>query len=431
MEIKRDYYLKKLVDKKENGRIKIITGIRRCGKSYLLCKLYKEYLLSHGVKEHQIISLALDDIDNLEYRNPFRLNEYIKEKTKNKHRMYYIFIDEIQLSAAVRNPYIDSTEENVTFVDVLLGLMKYSNLDIYVTGSNSKMLSSDVLTQFRDRGDEIHVNPLSFAEVYDVFENRALAFEHYTVYGGMPYIYSLQSDEEKNQYLKDLFQETYIKDVLERNNIQNEREVLELLLDFTSSAIGSLTNPTKLSRRFLSEKQISISSNTISKYLGFFEEAYVLYHANRYDVKGSRYFSTPLKYYFADIGLRNARLNFRQVEDTHIMENIIYNDLLRRGYNIDVGVVEKDYKKNGIRKKVQLEVDFIINKGHQRYYIQSALNVDSAEKREQETASLKNIDDSFKKIVIVRKPIIPKHDNDGILYLGVEDFLLNDASIDL
>lgn len=431
MEIKRDYYLKKLVDKKENGRIKIITGIRRCGKSYLLCKLYKEYLLSHGVKEHQIISLALDDIDNLEYRNPFRLNEYIKEKTKNKHRMYYIFIDEIQLSAAARNPYIDSTEENVTFVDVLLGLMKYSNLDIYVTGSNSKMLSSDVLTQFRDRGDEIHVNPLSFAEVYDVFENKALAFEHYTVYGGMPYIYSLQSDEEKNQYLKDLFQETYIKDVLERNNIQNEREVLELLLDFTSSAIGSLTNPTKLSRRFLSEKQISISSNTISKYLGFFEEAYVLYHANRYDVKGSRYFSTPLKYYFADIGLRNARLNFRQVEDTHIMENIIYNDLLRRGYNIDVGVVEKDYKKNGIRKKVQLEVDFIINKGHQRYYIQSALNVDSAEKREQETASLTSIDDSFKKIVIVRKPIIPKHDNDGILYIGVEDFLLNDASIDL
>lgn len=431
MEIKRDYYLKKLVDKKENGRIKIITGIRRCGKSYLLCKLYKEYLLSHGVKEHQIISLALDDIDNLEYRNPFRLNEYIKEKTKNKHRMYYIFIDEIQLSAAVRNPYIDSTEENVTFVDVLLGLMKYSNLDIYVTGSNSKMLSSDVLTQFRDRGDEIHVNPLSFAEVHDVFENKALAFEHYTVYGGMPYIYSLQSDEEKNQYLKDLFQETYIKDVLERNNIQNEREVLELLLDFTSSAIGSLTNPTKLSRRFLSEKQISISSNTISKYLGFFEEAYVLYHANRYDVKGSRYFSTPLKYYFADIGLRNARLNFRQVEDTHIMENIIYNDLLRRGYNIDVGVVEKDYKKNGIRTKSQLEVDFVINKGHQRYYIQSALNVDSPEKREQETASLTNIDDSFKKIVIVRKPIIPKHDNDGILYIGVEDFLLNDASIDL
>jgi len=309
--------------------------------------LYQEYLLSKGVKENQIISIALDEIDNLEYRNPFRLNEYIKEKTKNRNQKYYIFIDEIQFSVAVRNPYIDSQEKSVTFVDVLLGLMKNSNLDIYVTGSNSKMLSSDVLTQFRDRGDEIRVNPLSFVEVYDLYENKELAFEHYTVYGGMPYIYRLKSDEEKNQYFKDLFKETYIKDILERNNIQNEKEVLELLLDFTSSAIGSLTNPTKLSRRFMSEKQIKISSNTItiSKYLSFFEEAYVIYHVNRYDVKGSRYFSTPLKYYFADIGLRNARLNFRQVEDTHIMENIIYNDLLRRGYNIDVGVVVRKRRK--------------------------------------------------------------------------------------
>lgn len=431
MIIKRDYYLKKIIDKRDNGRIKIITGIRRCGKSYLLFNLYQEYLLSKGVRENQIISIALDEIDNLAYRNPFRLNEYIKEKTKNRNTKYYIFIDEIQLSIAVSNPYVDSKEENVTFVDVLLGLMKCSNLDIYVTGSNSKMLSSDVLTQFRDRGDEIHVNPLSFAEVYDLYENKELALEHYTVYGGMPYIYSLKNDEEKNQYLKDLFQETYIKDILERNNIQNEKEVLELLLDFTSSAIGSLTNPTKLSRRFLSEKQIKISSNTISKYLSFFEEAYVIYHVNRYDVKGSRYFSTPLKYYFADIGLRNARLNFRQVEDTHIMENIIYNDLLRRGYNVDVGVVEHDFKKAGNRSKVQLEVDFVVNKGHQRYYIQSALNVDSAEKREQETASLKKIGDSFKKIVIVRKHMIPRHDNDGILYIGVEDFLLNESSIDL
>ena len=259
--------------------------------------------------------------------------------------MYYIFIDEIQLSEAVSNPYIDSKEKNVTFVDVLLGLMKRNNVDIYVTGSNSKMLSSDVLTQFRDRGNEIHANPLSFAEVYGLYENKESAFEHYIVYGGMPYIYSLKSDEEKNQYLKDLFRETYIKDILERNNIQNEKEVLELLLDFTSSAIGSLTNPTKLSRRFLSEKQINISSNTISRYLTYFEEVYVIYHANRYDVKGARYFSTPLKYYFADIGLRNSRLNFRQVEETHIMENIIYNDLIRRGYNIDVGVIEYDFKK--------------------------------------------------------------------------------------
>lgn len=431
MIIKRDFYLNKIIDKRENGRIKIITGIRRCGKSYLLFNLYQEYLLSQGIKEEQIISIALDEIDNLEYRNPFRLNEYIKEKTKNRNQMYYIFIDEIQLSEAVSNPYIDSKEKNITFVDVLLGLMKRNNVDIYVTGSNSKMLSSDVLTQFRDRGNEIHVNPLSFAEVYDLYKNKESAFEHYIVYGGMPYIYSLKSDEEKNQYLKDLFKETYIKDILERNNVQNEKEVLELLLDFTSSAIGSLTNPTKLSRRFLSEKRINISSNTISKYLAYFEEAYVIYHANRYDVKGARYFSTPLKYYFADIGLRNARLNFRQVEETHIMENIIYNELLRRGYNIDVGVIEYDFKEDGNRRKVQLEVDFVINKGHKRYYIQSALNVDSIEKKEQETASLKKIDDSFRKIVVVRNHIIPRYDDNGILYIGVEDFLLDEAIMDL
>ena len=426
MIIKRDYYLNKIIDKKENGRIKIITGIRWCGKSYLLFNLYHEYLLSNGIEENQIITIALDDIDNLKYRNPFILNEYIKEKTKNKNLTYYIFIDEIQLSVSIKNPYIDSEEKIVTFVDVLLGLMKQSNLDIYVTGSNSKMLSSDVLTQFRDRGDEIHVNPLSFKEVYDLYENKELAFEHYKVYGGMPYIYNLKNDEEKYQYLKELFKETYIKDILERNNIQNEKEVLELLLNFISSSIGSLTNPTKLARRFLSEKKININSNTISKYLNMFEEAYLIYHSYRYDVKGSRYFSTPLKYYFADIGLRNARLNFRQIEDTHIMENIIYNDLIRRGYNVDVGIIEHSFKEEGNRKKVQLEIDFIINKGHERYYIQSALNIDNIEKREQETTSLKKINDSFKKIVIVRNRIIPRYDNDGIFYIGIEDFLLTE-----
>ncbi|VWL85274.1 hypothetical protein OMES3154_00557 [Oceanivirga miroungae] len=387
--------------------------------------------MSTGINEQQIISIALDEIDNLDYRNPFRLNEYIKEKCKENNLKYYIFIDEIQLSETVRNPYSESKEKNVTFVDVLLGLMKKENLDIYVTGSNSKMLSFDVLTQFRDRGDEIHIDPLSFSEVCDLFENKDLAFEHYTLYGGMPYIYRLESDEEKSRYLKDLFKETYIKDIIERNNIQNDKEVLEILLDFISSAIGSLTNPTKLSRRFLSEIQTKISSNTISRYLSFFEEAYILYSANRYDVKGSRYFSTPLKYYFADIGLRNARLNFRQVEQTHIMENIIYNELLSRGYNIDVGLVEYDYKKDGIRKKIQLEVDFVINKGHQRYYIQSALNIDSEEKKEQETASLRKIDDSFKKIVIVKNSIIPRYDDNGILYIGVKEFLLNKTFLEL
>ncbi|WP_341501080.1 ATP-binding protein [Mesomycoplasma ovipneumoniae] len=431
MIIKRDFYLNQIIDKKENDRIKIITGIRRCGKSYLLFNLYRDYLLSSGIKENQIITIALDQIDNIEYRNPFRLNEYIKKKTKNINKMYYIFIDEIQLSENVSNPYVESKEKNITFVDVLLSLMKHSNLDIYITGSNSKMLSSDLLTQFRDRGDQVHVNPLSFAEVYELFDDKSEAFEHYFVYGGMPHIYKLQNDEQKSHYLKQLFQQTYIKDILERNKIHNEQQILEILLDFTSSNIGSLTNPSKLANRFLSEKQIHISSNTIFKYLKFFEESYIIQCAYRYDVKGSKYFSTPLKYYFSDIGLRNARLNFRQIENTHIMENIIYNDLLRRGYNIDIGVVEHEFKNGSTRKKIQLEIDFVINKGHKRYYIQSALNIDDLEKKEQEITSLKKINDSFKKIVIVRNKIIPKHDENGILYIGLEDFLLNESIIDL
>ncbi|MDW2923316.1 ATP-binding protein [Mesomycoplasma ovipneumoniae] len=431
MIIKRDFYLNQIIDKKENDRIKIITGIRRCGKSYLLFNLYRDYLLSSGIKENQIITIALDQIDNIEYRNPFRLNEYIKKKTKNINKMYYIFIDEIQLSENVSNPYIGSNEKNITFVDVLLGLMKHSNLDIYITGSNSKMLSSDLLTQFRDRGDQVHVNPLSFAEVYELFDDKSEAFEHYFVYGGMPHIYKLQNDEQKSHYLKQLFKQTYIKDILERNQIYNEQQILEILLDFTSSNIGSLTNPSKLANRFLSEKQIHISSNTIFKYLKFFEESYIIHCAYRYDVKGSKYFSTPLKYYFSDIGLRNARLNFRQIENSHIMENIIYNDLLRRGYNIDIGVVEHEFKNGSTRKKIQLEIDFVINKGHKRYYIQSALNIDNLEKKEQEITSLKKINDSFKKIVIVRNKIIPKHDENGILYIGLEDFLLNESIIDL
>ncbi len=431
MIIKRDFYLNQIIDKKENDRIKIITGIRRCGKSYLLFNLYRDYLLSSGVKENQIITIALDQIDNIEYRNPFRLNEYIKKKTKNINKMYYIFIDEIQLSENVSNPYIESNEKNITFVDVLLSLMKHSNLDIYITGSNSKMLSSDLLTQFRDRGDQVHVNPLSFAEVYELFDDKSEAFEHYFVYGGMPHIYKLQNDEQKSHYLKQLFKQTYIKDILERNKIHNEQQILEILLDFTSSNIGSLTNPSKLANRFLSEKQIHISSNTIFKYLKFFEESYIIQRAYRYDVKGSKYFSTPLKYYFSDVGLRNARLNFRQIENSHIMENIIYNDLLRRGYNIDIGVVEHEFKNGSTRKKIQLEIDFVINKGHKRYYIQSAFNIDNLEKKEQEITSLKKINDSFKKIVIVRNKIIPKHDENGILYIGLEDFLLNESIIDL
>lgn len=424
--IQRERYLNKLINKKNNGRVKIITGIRRCGKSYLLFNLYKNYLLSLGIKEEQILSFALDSVDDMEFRHPLRLNEYIKEKTKNKKKKYYIFIDEIQFSFALPNPYSENQEDKITFVDVLLGLMKQEHLDIYVTGSNSKMLSKDILTQFRDRGDEIKVQPLSFAEAYPLYANSSMALQEYMIYGGMPYVFSLKNEEEKAEYLKKLFQETYIKDILERNRIYNEKEILEVLLNFTSSAIGSLTNPSKLSKRFLSEKKVNINSHTLSNYLEYFEDAYILSSAHRFDVKGSRYFSTPLKYYFSDLGLRNARLNFRQIEETHLMENLLYNELILRGYNVDVGVVEQEIVREGVRKKVQLEVAFVVNKGSQRVYIQSALSVESPEKKEQEIASLKKISDAFKKIVVLRHSIVPRYDENGIFYVGLEEFLLNE-----
>ena len=425
MIIERKQYLDELIKKKDNGRIKIITGIRRCGKSYLLFELYKNYLLKNCIAENQIIEMALDDIENSGYRDPFKLNEYIKNKITSDKR-YYIFIDEIQFSRSVKNPYIDDEDEKITFVDTLLSLMKRKNLDIYVTGSNSKMLSKDILTQFRDRGDEIHLYPLSFAEMSSCYEDKDKAWEDYVLCGGMPFVLEMDTFEEKSRYLKGLFEGTYIKDIIDRKQIKNSEEVLEVLLDFVSSAVGSLTNPLKLSNRYALEKKINISNNTISKYLTYFEEAYVLYAAKRYDIKGSKYFSTPLKYYFADIGLRNARLNFRQVEETHIMENIIYNDLLRRGFNVDVGVVEYFPNVEGKTTRVQLEVDFVINRGNLRYYIQSAFAINSEEKKEQERNSLKRIDDSFKKIIIVRDNIVPRYDEYGIYYIGIRDFLLMD-----
>ena len=425
MIIERKQYLDELIKKKDNGRIKIITGIRRCGKSYLLFVLYKNYLLKNCIAENQIIEMALDDIENSGYRDPFKLNEYIKNKITSDKR-YYIFIDEIQFSRSVKNPYIDDEDEKITFVDTLLSLMKRKNLDIYVTGSNSKMLSKDILTQFRDRGDEIHVYPLSFAEMSSCYEDKDKAWEDYVLCGGMPFVLEMDTFEEKSRYLKGLFEGTYIKDIIDRKQIKNSEEVLEVLLDFVSSAVGSLTNPLKLSNRYALEKKINISNNTISKYLTYFEEAYVLYAAKRYDIKGSKYFSTPLKYYFTDIGLRNARLNFRQVEETHIMENIIYNDLLRRGFNVDVGVVEYFPNVEGKTTRVQLEVDFVINRGNLRYYIQSAFATNSEEKKEQERNSLKRIDDSFKKIIIVRDNIVPRYDEYGIFYVGIRDFLLMD-----
>ncbi|PZV97734.1 ATP-binding protein [Metamycoplasma auris] len=431
MNIKRDFYLKQIIDKMWNGRVKIITGIRRCGKSYLLFKLFYQYLLSQNVTKDQIIILSLEDIDFAEYRNPFRLNEYINSLIKDKTKQYYVMIDEIQYCETLDNPYHENSSYKITFIDVLLSLVKKENVDVYITGSNSKMLSTDVLTQFRDRGDEIRVYPLSYKEVYPLFEVKQEAFNHYMIYGGLPEIYNYKSDEQKSKYLKDVFAKTYIKDILERHNILNEKEVLETLLNFISSSVGSLTNSFKLSNRFLSNNKIKINSNTISIYLDYFIDSFIISRAQRYDIKGSKYFNTPLKYYFTDVGLRNAWLNFKQIEPSHIMENIIYNDLIRRGFNVDIGVIEIRQKENNSFKKMQLEVDFVVNKAHQRYYIQSALNIHTFEKQQQEIRSLNNIKDSFQKIIVVRDNIIPRHDENGILYIGLERFLLTDNLADL
>ena len=433
VEVQRPRYLNQLIDKKDNGRVKIITGIRRCGKSYLLFELYRKYLLSSEVSENQIIMIALDSLKNSKYRNPIELDDYVRDKIQDNGLTYYIFIDEIQFVEEISNPYLEGTDSKVNFVDLVLGLMKIPNVDVYITGSNSKMLSSDVLTQFRDRGDEIRVYPFSFAEFYSCYEgDKRKAFDEYCLYGGMPMSVQLKSHEKKSEYLKNIFTSTYIKDVIERNKILKDTSILDDLLDIISSSIGSLSNPTKLANTFMSEKNIKISQFTVSTYLDYFIDAFLIEKARRYDVKGRKYISSPYKYYFSDIGLRNARLNFRQNEQSHIMENVIYNELRMRGLNVDVGVVEYNYKdenKKTVRKN--LEVDFIINRGSNRYYIQSALNVDTKEKQIQETESLRRTGDSFKKVVIVRNNIVPRYDDDGILYIGVEDFLLDEAALDL
>lgn len=429
MEIERPYYMNQLLRRQNNGRIKIITGIRRCGKSYLLFHLFRNYLISQGVEKDRIIELALDELANARLRNPFELDAWIRKQIRPYSGKYYIFIDEIQFSTEEKNPYV--SEGTVTFVDALLGLMKIPGVDIYVTGSNSRMLSTDILTQFRDRGDEIHLNPLTFSEFYEATPDKLHALRDYSTFGGMPYLLSLTTPEEKSDYLKSLFRETYIRDVVERNHLKNDEEVLDILLDFISSAIGSFTNPAKLENRFRSEQKISVSHTTIAQYLKYFEESYLIRSARRFDVKGSRYFSTPLKYYFTDIGLRNARLNFRQVEQTHIMENMIFNELTAAGYNVDIGVVpvrQRDPDNPDIRRSRQLEIDFIVNRGTGRCYIQSALNMDSREKQEQEIASLRNVNDSFRKIVILGNDILPWHDENGIFYVGFQDFLLKGLS---
>ena len=424
----REQYLNKIISKKDNGRIKIITGLRRSGKSVLLFQLYRDWLIREGIHEDHIIALALDIWENAKYRNPIELDKYVRDRMVADGEKYYIFIDEIQFVAEIQNPYVDNPDAKISFIDVVLGFMQMKNADVYVTGSNSRMLSSDILTQFRDRGDEIRVYPLSFAEFYREYKgDKRGAWQDYYTYGGMPFVTSLETHEEKSRYLKDLFDRTYIKDVLERHEIKNDAAVLSILLDILASGIGSPTNPTRLSNTFKSERQIAIGSETIEKYIGYFEEAFLIEKAVRYDIKGRKYIGTPAKYYYTDLGLRNARLGFRQLEETHIMENVLYNDLIRRGMDVDIGVVEYNTKDSAGKKiRKQLEVDFVVNKGEKRFYIQSALSIADPEKKEQEIASLKRIPDSFSKIVVVRDYLNPWQDENGIVYLGIEQFLLNE-----
>ena len=431
--IQRQRYLDKLINKKENGMVKVITGIRRCGKSYLLFEIYREYLKSIGVDEDHIIALALDDDENIRYRNPLELGQYIRSLLVDKDKMYYVFLDEIQKVATIPNPYVPGGDEKVGFVDVLLGLMKIKNIDLYVTGSNSKMLSSDILTEFRGRGDEIRVNPLSYREFYDAHgEDKRHAWRDYFTYGGMPLVLLQRTSQDKSKYLHDLFDKIYLDDIMARHKISYDKYVLDDLLDIVASSVGSLTNPIKIANTFSSWKGLSVTNDTIGKYLDYFIDAFMLYKAKRYDVKGRKQIGSPLKYYYSDVGLRNARLNFRQQEENHIMVNIIYNELRVREFDIDVGIVGVITRlEEGKSKREQYEVDFVANRGSRRYYIQSAFAIPDEAKREQETRSLIKIQDSFKKIVVVREDIEPWHDDNGILYIGIEQFLLDEAAMDL
>ena len=412
MEIKRDYYLQKLIDRKENHLIKIITGIRRCGKSYLLNHIFKNYLLETGVNADHIIMVSLDDDDSESLLDVHNLNTYIKSQIKDDD-LHYILLDEIQLVEG--------------FESLLNGLLRKENLDVYVTGSNSKFLSSDIITEFRGRGDEIRVYPLSFSEFYSAYEgSKEDAWQEYYTYGGLPLVLSYKNEIDKMAYLENQRKNVYLNDVIERNNIQNEQD-LYTIVEILSSSVGSLTNPLKLANTFKSNnKNTSITDKTIYNYLNYLEDAFLIESTKRYDVKGKKYIETPKKYYFTDIGIRNSFLNFRQQEENHLMENIIYIELKRRGFSVDVGVVEvRD--KSGQKK---LEIDFVANRGNNRYYIQSALTIDSKEKREQEERSLINTNDFFRKIIIVKDNIKRWRDEKGIVIMGIVDFLLDFDSLD-
>lgn len=415
MEIKRNYYLNKLISKKNNKLIKIVTGIRRCGKSYLLDPIFKNYLLDNGIGENHIIKLELDSIENEEYTNPKKLYEYVMKKVVDKDT-YYVILDEIQKVS--------------DFESVLNSFLRKPNLDVYVTGSNSKFLSSDIITEFRGRGDEIKVYPLSFSEFMSVYSgNEISGLNEYINYGGLPLITTFKSTEEKIEYLNFQKDNVYINDVIERNDIRNDEE-LKTLIEIISSSIGSLTNPTKLYNTFISKGNKNITNKTISLYLKYLEESFLIEKSKRFDVKGKKYIETPSKYYFVDIGIRNSLINFRQIEKTHIMENIIYTELRRRGFNVDVGIVEKrKIDENGKKDYKQLEIDFVANKGSDKYYIQSAYSIEDNNKKEQELQSLLNIGDNFKKMVIVYDSFIKWQDDNGIIYISIYDFLLNENSL--
>ena len=417
MQIKRDFYLQQLVDGKQNGLIKIVTGIRRCGKSFLLFKLFRQYLLDVGVDSDHIIQIALDDIENANLREPLPLYKCIKEKMTDEE-LYYILLDEVQLVTR--------------FEEVLNSLLRIDNADVYVTGSNSKFLSSDIITEFRGRGDEIHLYPLSLSEYCEgTGLSPAEAWKDYYTYGGLPHTLSLGTEKKKIDYLNNLFESVYLIDILERQRIKNKAE-FEELVKIIASGIGAPTNPTKLENTFKSVKKVNIDSVTISRYLGYMQDAFLIEKAERYDVKGKKYIGSLAKYYFTDIGLRNAILGLRQQEETHIMENIIYNELRRRGCKVDVGMVEQRFVDNdGKWQRKQLEVDFVVNEGNQRYYIQSALALPDEEKRKQEMGSLLRIKDSFKKIIIVKDDIKPWRDENGILTMGLLDCLMNADSLKL
>ena len=417
MKIKRDFYLQQLVDGKQNGLVKIVTGIRRCGKSFLLFKLFRQYLLDVGVDSDHIIQIALDDIENANLREPLSLYKCIKAKMTDEE-LYYILLDEVQLVPR--------------FEEVLNSLLRIDNADVYVTGSNSKFLSSDIITEFRGRGDEIHLYPLSLSEYCEgTGLSPAEAWKDYYTYGGLPHTLSLSTEKKKIDYLNNLFESVYLIDILERQRIKNKAE-FEELVKIIASGIGTPTNPTKLENTFKSVKKVNIDSVTISRYLGYMQDAFLIEKAERYDVKGKKYIGSLAKYYFTDIGLRNAILGLRQQEETHIMENIIYNELRRRGCKVDVGMVEQRFVDNdGKWQRKQLEVDFVVNEGNQRYYIQSALALPDEEKRKQEMGSLLRIHDSFKKIIIVKVDIKPWRDENGILTMGLLDFLMNADSLEL